>query len=50
MGMDVNDASFLWYYELNIDKNGNVSAFKRQPEIKNFKMVFKELFNRIKGN
>ena len=50
MGMDVNDASFLWYYELNIDKNGNVSAIKRQPEIKNFKMVFKELFNRIKGN
>ena len=49
-GMDINDASFLWYYELNIDKNGNVSAIKRQPEIKNFKMVFKELFNRIKGN
>ena len=50
MGMDVNNASFLWYYELNTDKNGNVSAIKRQPEIKNFKLVFKELFNRIKGN
>ena len=50
MGMDVNNASFLWYYELNIDKTGNVKAVKRQPEIKNFKMVFKELFNRIKGN
>jgi inner membrane protein len=50
MGMDVNNASFLWYYELNIDKIGNVKAVKRQPEIKNFKMVFKELFDRIKGN
>jgi inner membrane protein len=50
MGMDVNNASFLWYYELNIEENGNVSAIKRQPEIKNFKLVFKELFNRIKGN
>jgi inner membrane protein len=50
MGMDVNNASFLWYYELNIDKTGNVKAVKRQPEIKNFKMVFKELLIRIKGN
>ena len=50
MGMDVNNASFLWYYELNIEENGNVSAIKRQPEIKNFKLVFKELFNRITGN
>ena len=50
MGMDVNNASFLWYYELNVDETGNVKAVKRQPEIKNFKMVFKELFNRIKGN
>ena len=50
MGMDVNNASFLWYYELNIDETGNVKAVKRQPEIKNFKMVFKELLNRIKGN
>jgi inner membrane protein len=50
MGMDVNNASFLWYYELNIDKIGNVKAVKRQPEIKNFKMVFKELLIRIKGN
>ena len=50
MGMDVNNASFLWYYELNIKENGNMSAIKRQPEIKNFKLVFKELFNRIKGN
>ena len=50
MGMDVNNASFLWYYELIINENGNVSAIKRQPQIKNFKMVFKKLFNRIKGN
>jgi inner membrane protein len=50
MGMDVDTASFLWYYELNIDETGNVKAVKRQPKIKNFKMVFKELFNRIKGN
>ena len=50
MGMDVNNASFLWYYELNIKENGNISAIKRQPEIKNFKLVFKELFIRIKGN
>ena len=50
IGMDVNNASFLWYYELNIEENGNMSAIKRQPEIKNFKLVFKELFNRIKGN
>ena len=50
MGMDVNNASFLWYYELNIEENGNMSAIKRQHEIKNFKLVFKELFNRIKGN
>jgi hypothetical protein len=27
-----------------------VSAIKRQPEIKNFKLVFKELLNRITGN
>ena len=50
MGMDVKNASFLGYYERNIDKTGHVKAVKRQPEIKNFKMVFKELFNRIKGN
>ena len=50
MGMDVNDASFLWYYEINIDDNRNVSAIKRQPKIKNFKEVFGVLFNRIKGN
>ena len=50
MGMDVDNASFLWYYELSIDETGNVKAVKRQPEIKNFKMVFKELFNRMKGN
>jgi inner membrane protein len=50
MGMDVNNASFLWYYELIINENGNVSAIKRQPQIKNFKMVFNKLFNRIKGN
>ena len=50
MGMDVNNASFLWYYELNIDETGNMTAVKRQPEIKNFKMVFKDLFNRIRGN
>ena len=50
MGMDVNNASFLWYYELNTEENGNVSAIKRQPKIKNFKLVFKELFNRITGN
>ena len=50
MGMDVDTASFLWYYELNIDETGNVSVIKRQPPIKNFKMIFKELFNRIKGN
>ena len=50
MGMDVNNASFLWYYELNTEENGNVTAIKKQPEIKNFRLVFKELFNRIKGN
>ena len=50
MGIDVNNSTFLWYYELNTDENGNVSAIKRQPEIKNFRLVFKELFNRIKGN
>ena len=50
MGMDVNNATFLWYYELNIDETGNVSAIKRQPPIKNFKLVFKELYERIKGN
>ena len=50
MGLDVNNASFLWYYELNIGENGNMTALKRQPKIKNFKLVFKELFNRIKGD
>ena len=50
MGMDVNKASFLWYYELNIDETGNVTAIKRQPPIKNFEMVFQELIHRIKGN
>ena len=50
MGIDVNNSTFLWYYELNTDENGNISAIKRQPEIKNFRLVFKELFNRIKGN
>ena len=50
MGMDVNNASFLWYYELIINENGNVSAIKRQPKIKNFKLIFKELFSRITGN
>jgi inner membrane protein len=50
MGIDVNNSTFLWYYELNTEENGNVLAIKRQPEIKNFKLVFKELFNRIKGN
>ena len=50
MGMDVDTASFLWYYDLNIDKNGIVSAIKRQPEIKNMSLIFSSLFNRIKGN
>jgi inner membrane protein len=50
MGMDVNTSSFLWYYELNIDKNGIVSAIKRQPEIKNMSEIFSSLFNRVKGN
>ena len=50
MGMDVNNASFLWYYELNIDSNGRVSAKKTQPRITNFKEIFLSLFNRIKGN
>ena len=50
MGMDVDTASFLWYYDLNIDKNGIVSAIKRQPEIKNISLIFSSLFNRIKGN
>ena len=49
MGMDVDTASFLWYYELNIDKNGIVSAIKRQPEIKNMSGIFSSLFIRIKG-
>ena len=39
MGMDVNNAS-LWYYELNIDSNGRVSAKKTQPRITNFKEIF----------
>ena len=34
MGLDVNNASFLWYYELNIDENSIVTAIKRQPELK----------------
>jgi inner membrane protein len=50
MGVDVNNSTFLWYYELNIDANGAVLAIKKQPEIKNFRLVFKELFKRIKGN
>ena len=50
MGMDVNNASFLWYYELNIDSNGRVSAKKTQPRITNFKEIFLSLFYRIKGN
>ena len=50
MGMDVNTASFLWYYELNIDSNGRVSAKKTQPKITNFKKLFLSLFRRIKGN
>jgi inner membrane protein len=50
MGMDVNTASFLWYYELNIDSNGRVSAKKTQPKITNFKKLFLSLFSRIKGN
>ena len=50
MGMDVNNASFLWYYELNIDSNGRVSAKKTQPRITNFREIFLSLFNRIKGN
>ena len=50
MGMDVDTASFLWYYELNIDKNGIISAIKRQPEIKNMSGIFSSLFNRVKGN
>ena len=50
MGIDVNNSTFLWFYELNIDANGAVLAIKKQPEIKNFRLVFKELFKRIKGN
>ena len=43
MGMDVDTASFLWYYELILDKNGIVSAIKRQPEIKNMSGIFSSL-------
>ena len=50
MGMDVDTASFLWYYELNIDKDGNISAIKRQPQIKNMSGMFSSLFHRVKGN
>ena len=50
MGMDVDTASFLWYYELNIDKDGNISAIKRQPQIKNMSGMFSSLFRRVKGN
>ena len=49
MGVDVDTASFLWYYELNIDKNGIASAVKRQPEIKNMSGMFSKLIERIKG-
>jgi len=49
MGVDVDKASFLWYYELNIDKNGIASAVKRQPEIKNMSGMFSKLIERIKG-
>ena len=50
MGMDINTASFLWYYELNIDSNDRVSAKKTQPKITNFKNYFYHFFSRIKGN
>ena len=49
MGVDVDTASFLWYYVLNIDKNGIASAVKRQPEIKNMSGMFSKLIERIKG-
>ena len=49
-GIDVNNSSFLWYYELNTDKSGNITATKKQPEIKNLKMIFSNLYKRIKGN
>ena len=49
MGIDVNNASFLWYYELNIDENGKVNAVKKQPEINNFEEIFISIFKRAKG-
>lgn len=49
MGIDVNNASFLWYYELNIDKNGKINAIKKQPEINNFKQIFSSIYERTKG-
>ncbi len=50
MGMDVDTASFLWYYELSIDESGHISASKKQPKIKNMSGIFSSLFNRVKGN
>ncbi len=49
MGIDVNNASFLWYYELNIDKNGEINAIKKQPKINNFKEIFRRIYERTKG-
>ena len=49
MGIDVNNASFLWYYELNIDKNGEINAIKKQPKINNFNEIFRLIYERTKG-
>ena len=50
LGMDVNTAPFLWFYELTIDDKNQISATRKQPDFKKMDVVFSDLYERIKGN
>ena len=50
LGMDVNTSPFLWFYEITIDENNEISATRKQPDFKKMEVVFSDLYGRIKGN
>jgi hypothetical protein len=52
MGMDINNAPFLWRYKLLSDEKGKVRVERARQDFgeSSAESVFSELWTRIKGN